>query len=48
MRYRGEDRPEWGAPEHNFAAAWRWAAKIKPLAAKAPATPELGSKSPVV
>src|SRR5580704_18617134 len=23
MRYWDEDRPEWGAVEHDFAAAWR-------------------------
>src|SRR5689334_21967041 len=23
MRYWDDDRPEWGAPEHAFAAAWR-------------------------
>src|ERR1700694_3945272 len=23
MRYGDEDRPEWGAEEHDFAAAWR-------------------------
>jgi len=23
MRYWDEDRPEWNAPEHDFAAAWR-------------------------
>jgi len=29
MRYRDEDQPEWGAVEHDFAAAWR--AQPKPL-----------------
>ena len=23
MRYRDEDRPEWSAEQHEFAAAWR-------------------------
>ncbi len=23
MRYRDEDCPDWGAEEHDFAAAWR-------------------------
>jgi len=23
MRYWDEDRPEWGATQHEFAAAWR-------------------------